>query len=243
VIATIHQPDFFPWFGFFRKVARSDVWIVLDHVTNNPRDAAFWGRRVRILVNGQPHWLSLTLGRPPEPGQVSMPIHEMTVVPNPTTAPAKLLRTLREAYARAPYFREYEWLVAEHLNDPDNNLMRRNMRFIERVLALLGASPRIVYSSALGPPTSGKTALLIDLLTAVGASTYLCGLGASGYQDESLFEAAGIRLLHNRFSHPVYRQVGTGDFVEGLSILDALFNMPISHLRQLLCVSALDASQ
>ena len=233
MIATIHQPDFFPWFGFFRKVARSDVWIVLDHVTNNPRDAAFWGRRVRILVNGQPHWLSLTLGRPPEPGQVSMPIHEMIVVPNPTTAPAKLLRTLREAYARAPYFREHEWLVVEHLNDPDDNLMRRNMRFIERVLALLGASPRIVYSSALGPPTSSKTALLVDLLAVVGADTYLCGLGASGYQDESLFAETGIRLKYNRFSHPVYRQVGAGEFVEGLSILDALFNVPVAELASL----------
>jgi hypothetical protein len=241
VIVTIHQPDLFPWFGFFRKVARSDVWIVLDHVTNNPRDAAFWGRRVRILVNGQPHWLSLTLGRPLEPGQVSISIRDMTVAPNPATAPAKLLRTVREAYARAPFFREHEWLVAEHLNDPDDNLSRRNMRFIERVMALLGVTTRIVYSSALGPPTSGKTALLVDLLAAVGANTYLCGLGASGYQDESLFEAAGIRLTYNRFLHPVYKQVGSEDFVEGLSILDALFNVPVAELAPLLTQPGLDA--
>lgn len=241
MIATIHQPDLFPWFGFFRKVARSDVWIVLDHVTNNPRDAAFWGRRVRILVNGQPHWLSLTLGRPTERGQVGMPIRDMTVVPNPATSPAKLLRTVREAYVRAPYFREHEWLVAEHLNDPDCNLMRRNMRFIERVLTILGVSTRIVYSSALGPPTTAQTALLTDLLAKVGADTYLCGLGASGYQDASLFESAGIRLLYNRFVHPVYRQVGSSSFVDGLSILDALFNMPAAELAPLLTQPGTDA--
>ncbi len=240
MIATIHQPDLFPWYGFFRKVAHADVWIVLDHVTNNPRDAAFWGRRVRVLVNGQPHWLSLTLGRPTEPGQVGMPIRDMTVAANPATPPDKLLRTIREAYARAPFLAEHEWLVAEHLQDPDRSLLRRNMRFIERVMALLGISTRIVYSSSLGPPATAKTALLVDLLVAVGADTYLCGLGAGGYQDAALFADAGIHLTFNTFAHPVYRQVGGGPFVEGLSILDALFNVPREDLCRLLAPGAGD---
>ncbi len=234
MIATIHQPDLFPWFGFFRKVARANVLIVLDHVTNNPRDAAFWGRRVRILVNGRPHWLSLTLERPTEPGKLGIPIRDMVVAENPTNQPSKLLRTVREAYARAPYFHENEWLVAEYFNNTDNNLMRRNMRFIQQVMALLDLSTAIQYSSTFGPPTSAKTALLVDLLSAVGATRYLCGLGAGGYQDESLFAAAGIRLEHNQFSHPVYRQVGGGSFVEGLSILDMLFNVPVHEISALL---------
>ena len=68
-----------PWFGFFNKIAKADDWILLDHVENNPRDTAFWPRRVPILVNGQPTWLSIPLFRPKEPGVIGMPIKDMTI--------------------------------------------------------------------------------------------------------------------------------------------------------------------
>ena len=47
---TIHQPDFMPWYGFFNKLSKVDVWVVLDHVENNPRNSSFWGKRVQILI-------------------------------------------------------------------------------------------------------------------------------------------------------------------------------------------------
>src|ERR1019366_7398426 len=77
-LIAIHQPDFMPWLGFFKKVSKSDVLVILDHTKNNPRDSAFWCRRVKVCINGKGHWLSVSLKKP-ENNQISIPINEMTI--------------------------------------------------------------------------------------------------------------------------------------------------------------------
>lgn len=219
-----------PWFGFFRKIAHADVWILLDHVTNNPRDAAFWGRRVKILVNGAPTWLGIPLRRPTAPGVVGVPIRDMEVNGDDPAVFERAWQTVRMAYAKAPHFAEHSGLVEAYLRDPDASLVNRNMRFIASVLSLLEIHTRIVSSSQF-QVTSKGSALLVDLLTAVGARTYLHGTGSSGYQDDALFAAAGIALQPNVFEHPQYAQLRTETWVPGLSILDMLFNVPVSQIR------------
>jgi hypothetical protein len=220
--ATIHQPDFMPWFGFFNKIAKADLWIVLDHVTNNPRDAAFWGRRVRILVNGQPTWLSITLNKPKETGVIGIPICDMTINLSDCRIMEKCLKTVQMAYARTPYFAQHWHLVEAYFLDKDASLSKRNMQFIESVMQILSITTPTIRSSSLGVTTKSNQ-LLIDLLAKVGADTYLCGGGAQGYQQDDLFKENGIRLEYNLFQHPVYAQRKATPFVPGLSILDALF--------------------
>jgi len=230
-MATIHQPDFMPWFGFFNKIAKADLWIVLDHVKNNPRDAAFWGRRVQILVNGQPTWLSITLNKPKDAGVIGIPIHDMTINLQDLKVMEKCLKTVRMAYVRAPFFAEHWDLVEVYFLAQGESLLKRNMQFIESVLRLLGIRTQVMYSSSLGVTTQ-STQLLIDLLHKVSADTYLCGGGAQGYQQDDLFTANGISLQYNLFEHPIYRQLRTEQFVPGLSILDALFCMPLDLLAE-----------
>lgn len=221
---TIHQPDFMPWFGFFHKVGGADAWIVLDHVENNPRDAAFWGRRVRILVNGQAHWLSVPLARPAERGRVGVPLREMRLNPAEGRALSRSLTTVRMAYAATPHFDEFFPWVERCLAPDERTLMERNMEFIEAVFARLGRPVRILLSSGLAP-TRSSTALLVELLKGVGATSYLCGQGAAGYQDDALFAEAGIALEYNRFDHPRYPQRRAAEFVPGLSLIDMLFHV------------------
>jgi hypothetical protein len=227
---TIHQPDFLPWYGFFNKVARSNRWIVLDHVENNPRDAAFWGRRVKILINGQPNWLSVPLNRAPG-DSVGMPIGEMTLNLADSRLMGKRLRSLEMAYAAAPFFEEYRSWATEYFEDSDSTLIARNIRFIRRVMEVLKIDTEVLFSSEMNHGSLGGTELLVALLKDAGADSYRCGGGAAGYQDDALFEAAGIELVYNEFDHPTYPQLRADGFHPGLTILDALFNVGAEQVR------------
>jgi hypothetical protein len=230
VKATIHQPDFLPWPGLFNKISHCETWIVLDHVENNPRDAAFWGRRVRIFASGEARWLSIPLAKPVERGRIGVPIREMLISDSDPQTMGKCLASVRAAYQSAAHFAEFFPLVEQYFTDSDPNLMKRNMRFIESVLTLLGIRTRLVYSSSLGISTR-STQLLVDLLRAVGASTYRCGGGAGGYQQDELFSAAGITLEYNSYQQIPYPQPLAPQFVPGLSIIDALFNAGSDMVR------------
>ena len=48
------------------------------HKQKTPRDA-FWGRRVRVLVNGAPTWVSIPLNHPLESDVIGVPINQMTI--------------------------------------------------------------------------------------------------------------------------------------------------------------------
>ena len=71
---------------------------------------------------------------------------------------------------------------------------------------------------------SGKsTDLLINIVKELNGSIYLSGKGGANYQDEEKFKVNGIKLIYSDFKHPVYPQLW-GELIEGLSIVDLLFN-------------------
>src|SRR5688572_15416409 len=93
---AIHQPNLFPWLGYFDKIARSDVFIYLDHVVNNPR-SAIYPKRVRIMAGGKEHWLTLPLKN--RSGETFMRIDEM-VIDKPEETGKKHLRTIEFNYKK-----------------------------------------------------------------------------------------------------------------------------------------------
>ena len=218
---TIHQPDFMPWLGFFHKIAMADLWIVLDHVKNNPRDAAFWCRRVRVLSSGTPIWVSVPLQKRPHCNAAGIPINEMLVARSLDRNMRKCKDTILQSYARSPYFREITSHVEEYFVTTEESLVRCNMSFVTQVMRLLGINTQIVYSSSLNPQ-GVSNGMLLDLLLKVGANSYLCGNGAEGYQVDNTFTSNGLQVRKNQFLHPTYNQGGNGGFTAGLSVIDAI---------------------
>jgi hypothetical protein len=81
---------------------------------------------------------------------------------------------------------------------------------------------------------ANATALLVEILKKKQGTTYLCGGGAEGYQQDNLFEAAGISLKYNNFNHPTYPQLSRQAFVPGLSIIDALMHVGVEATKKLI---------
>ena len=226
-LVAIHQPNFFPWLGYFNKIARADIFIVLDNVQFS-KTGGTWSNRVRFLLQGRPIWATVPVERSFHGVRL---VREMRVADGPWRV--RLLRTFRGAYRRAPYFQEVFPLIEELIETPTNMIAEFNLTVVRALSGCLGLDPgKVIVGSTLGVEGAG-TELLVNAVRAVGGSGYLCGGGAQGYQDDERFALAGIGLVQQVFKHPVYPQFGGSEFVPGLSIIDALMNCGFVGTRKL----------
>lgn len=228
-VVAIHQPNFFPWLGYFDKIARSDVFIFLDDV-QFPKTGGVWSNRVKMLLAGEPRWVTAPIRRAFH--GVAL-IHEIEWADEQPWR-SKLLKTLVANYARVPHYRETMAWLEPLILLPENNLARYNMALIRAIADRIGLRhDHCVTSSSIGGQGQASE-LLIDLTRKVGGDCYLCGGGASGYQEDEAFSEVGLELRYQRFTHPVYAQADGREFVPGLSIVDALMNLGFERVRQLL---------
>lgn len=228
IVCAIHQPNFFPWLGFFDKIRRADVFVFLDEVPFNKSGSGMgcWTNRVRIDIGGQPRWFGCPVLR--ERGeQLIRNIHIDEAQP----WRRRLLRTLETNYRRAPYFAPTMALIQPLIEHRTDKLLEFNTHAIHTISAALGAQCRFMRQSEVR--ASGvATERLIHLTREVGANTYLAGDGASGYQEDALFADSGIKLLHQRFAPKAYGDPAR--YIPGLSIIDLLmkagFEAPFAFL-------------
>lgn len=228
-IVAIHQPNFFPWLGYFAKIARSDYFVFFDDV-QFPKTGGSWSNRVKLLVNGEARWVTAAIDRNYHGTRT---IREMSfLADNPWRE--KSLRNIEANYRRHPYYSETMKLITPLLLNPEINVAEYNIQAITTILNHLAMDTgKLIRSSSL-PHQGRSNELLCSITQLVGGDTYMCGGGADGYQDEAIFAAAEVDLLHQGFQHPVYRQVCSKDFVVGLSIIDALMSIGAQAVRDVL---------
>lgn len=221
MLCAIHQPNFFPWLGYFDKIRRADVFVFLDDV-QYPRSGSggmgSWTNRVRIAIGGEGQWIRCPVKRAP----LETPIRDI-VIDDGQPWRAKLTRTIEQNYRRAPGFAGVQgWLVAL-IDAPYAGLAEFNIAAIEEIAARLGLARRFVRQSTLPHEGSG-TDLLISLTRAAGCDAYLAGGGAGGYQEDEKFAAAGVQLVYQNFTPEPYGDPSR--FIPGLSVIDYLMHAP-----------------
>lgn len=231
-VVAIHQPNFFPWLGYFDKIIKSNIFVFMDNVAypKSGSGSGSWSNRVKLLVQEQPHWWG---------GQIVRE-HGVQFIRNVQWAPnelwrKKLIKTLEFNYKRCPYFDEYfDWICAMILRDTEN-LAAYNILNISDIAGHLDIKANFVVQSSLDTQKS-STDLLIEITQKVDGMGYLCGGGASAYQEDEKFAQVGIEVIYQNFKHPQYTQHNNsnGKFVPGLSIIDALMNCGTAGTKQLL---------
>lgn len=231
-VVAIHQPTFFPWLGYFDKIARCDHFVFLDHVQFQ-KTGGIWSNRVKLLVGGQPQWLTAPVVRS---------FHGVRAVNEIEFAERelwrkKMLNTLRASYGRAPFFTETMTCLEPLISNADNRLASYNRDAIVELVGHIGVKTPVWHSSSELGASERSTDLLVAIARGVGGDTYLCGGGATEYQQDARFAAAGLVLQYQHFQHPEYQQGHGGTFVPGLSIIDALMECGRKRVRQMLASS------
>jgi hypothetical protein len=235
-LAAIHQPNFFPWLGYFDKIFRCDRFIILDNVQFPKRNGG-WTNRVSLVVHGNPHWATAPVVRA---YHGLRGINEMQIDDRKPWR-KKLVNMFRMNYGKAPHFREALEALNECFAVSSSNLAEFNIGVSRILLDRIGVgSNKLVLASDLNAE-GASTDLLISLLKEIGASAYLCGGGASEYQEDSKFEMAKIGLVYQSYSPTEYPQCNSSRFLPGQSILDAVANVGFSGTRSLLEKTAVAA--
>jgi hypothetical protein len=146
----------------------------------------------------------------------------------------KMLKTIILNYSKTPYYKEsFEFFESLILN-PENNISSYNTTAVIAICQQLEISKNKFHWSSQMSHSDSSNELLISLTKEIGGTTYMCGGGADGYQNEQLFKDQGIALQHQNFTHPQYKQIGISDFISGLSIIDVVMNIGWNGVKDLL---------
>lgn len=216
-LVAIHQPNFFPWLGYFDKIRRADTFVFLDAV-DYPRSGSggmgSWTNRVRLNIQGEARWITCPIKRI----DLGTPISRVAIDDDQPWR-IKLIRTLEANYRKAPRYAEAMGLIEPLIRAPQRNLAAFNIWTIQTIAAALGLNTRFLLQSDL-PGQGRATELLASLVRAAGGSAYLAGGGASGYQEDDIFTTRGLELIYQGFTPRPYGDPAR--FIAGLSIIDYL---------------------
>ena len=229
MICAIHQPNFFPWLGYFDKLSRVDAFVLLNQVDyeKSGHSMQCYTNRVGILKNGKSSWIHCPVVR--EHGAQS--ICDVRIN-NKTAWRNELKNTLRECYKSAAYYNDVAEYIFSLISFETNYLSEYNIHIIEELVKHLDLKAKLFRQDQF-QTTLHSTELLIELVKAVDCDCYLFGGGGTKYQQDELFEKQGIKLIGQNFQFPHYEQVSQ-PFVPGVSILDTLFNCGFDGTKYIL---------
>lgn len=226
---AIHQPNFFPWLGFFNKIVIADIFILFDDI-QFPKTGGVWSDRVMLLIAGEAKWVTATINRN---YHGTRNINEMNFISKDPWR-IKMIKSLENNYKKHPYYLEVMDTLYPLITNGEANIAAYNAHAIQVIAKKIGIDiSKIKHSSALAK-TGTSNELLISLTKSLGGDTYLCGGGADGYQDESIFKEHGVILKYQEFKHPVYRQFKRDTFTPGLSVIDPLMNVGFDGTAELI---------
>jgi hypothetical protein len=218
-IVAIHQPNFFPWLGYFNKIATVDAFIFLDHVQFS-KTAGTWSNRVKLLLNKNPSWITAPIDRN-FTGVKN--INEMYFQRNNQWR-VKLMKTLELNYKKSPFFQEIITAIEPIILNEEESISKYNIIAVKFIANKLGIASDKFYLSSQLSHEGHSNEMLVSITQSIKGSIYMCGGGADSYQDEEIFKKNHIALKRQDFQHPQYVQFNSDTFIPGLSILDTLFN-------------------
>lgn len=182
---AIMQPYFFPYAGYFRLLAASDLFVIYDCV-QFPRRG--WVHRNRLTdLTGELRWLTLPLAKAPQ----DVLIRDLQFLPDAAELLAERLRPFPIISAAPP--------STEHVVSALRDIRGTPLDYIEGLLQITASYCelpwRVVRSSSLNVPGEFRGQdRIIEIARRLGASRYVNASGGRELYDAEAFEDAGITL-------------------------------------------------
>lgn len=215
---AIHQPEFFPWQGFFHKMAIADLYVVFDHVQFKKR--YFENRNKIVSPGGDVSYIGVPVRTKDRYMQAIMDVE----IDNSHNWQKKLLQKVQHFYSKAPFFERYfgdlRVLFTERRYD---KLIDLNRSIIDFFRSHLGIFTPLVFSSDMNIEQFKASELILKLCLLNKADVYLCGVSGKDYLKVDDFVNNNVRIEWLHYEPRSYTQM-CNNFVPYMSTLDLLLN-------------------
>lgn len=213
MVITIHQPEHMPWLGFFHKISRTDMVVLLDNVQFSKN---YYQNRNRVRTANEWAWITV-----PVNFTIDTRIQDVTIASDHRWK-RKWWNTISQSYGKSTYGPRYLESIREVLEQNWVYLCQFNIALIKIFCGFLGIDVRFQLASEM--PVSGKgNDLIVDICRYTEASTYISGISGREYLRLEDFNAHGIVVEFQQFHHPIYKQCYE-PFVPCMSVIDLLCN-------------------
>jgi hypothetical protein len=213
MIIAAHQPHYLPWLGYLDKLAKADVFVVMDDL---PLEAPGFHHRQRVKLPDGAAWLTV-------------PVEHDHRIDNSGSAQQHWQRrswlTLETNYRRAPHWQHYcDELREVYVGRTWTSLVELDLHMLGLARRWLGIETEVIRASQLGL-CGAKTDRIVELCRRLGARSYLSGCGGSTALDVERLGRAGFGVIRQSFQHPVYSQrYPERGFDANLGFLDLVLN-------------------
>ena len=178
---AIHQPEHFPYMGFFEKMRAVDTFVILDDVQFVKGN---WHNRNRFInKNGDWDFFGVQV----EKDAYKKNICDVKIVNGPWKK--KTIKKVMQNFS----------IDLTKIYDSES-LFTVNMNSIRWGMSKLDISTPILFSSEMNIQ-SKNTQRIIDICKRVEATTYLCGHGAMAYIQDELFTDVKLEYTDNVVSN------------------------------------------
>jgi hypothetical protein len=214
-LVGIVQPTYLPWLPFFERMAASDVFVLLDDVEYSKN--SFFNRNAIKARQGRQLLTAPVLYR----GNSRAKIREIRVN-EALHWRAKHLRTIEQAYARAPHWPAFRDRIVEIYQRPCDKLIDIALPLIDLMRGAFGIGTPM-YSSSEIAVAGERNEKLVGICRHFGATHFIVKPGTETYHPPDEFAPHGVGFAYLSYSSPVYPQLHEG-FEPMLSALDYLLN-------------------
>ncbi len=224
IISAVMQPTYLPWLGYFQLINDVDCFIFLDDVQLSKQS---WQTRNRIKTSQG----ELVLSIPIEKSELGKGLINQIHVADRLNWRQKHLRTLHNAYAKAPYVDEVMTFLESQYAYNEDVISNFNISLIKNICEKIGIKKKFIISSDLGVPEGVKDYRVVEICKRINSEKYISPRGSMNYinreKEGGAFTDAGVELIYQEYNHPVYPQLH-GEFVSNFAIVDLLFNVGFS---------------
>jgi hypothetical protein len=222
---AIMQPYIFPYIGYMNLVQSTDFFVFYDDV--NFRKKGWINRNQFILNRGR-----YTFTLPIEQISQNKCIKESLVF-DLSSFKKKFIHQLNLSYKKAPFLHPTLEYVERVLDHESRSFGLIASKSIIHFFEYLGIKKEFIFSSESFSSNKklGRTERIIDITKKCNCKNYINVIGGRDLYSTAEFSDSGINL---KFIIPIicnYRQVNANPFIDKLSIIDLMMNLPPNEIK------------